>query len=107
MLKSSGFGLSIFECLNCSKTLKKLSHYFSINNSGFYCKDCLGGSSEKEELIKLSVENQVVFRSIERRSYNEISSLNLNSVSIKNLSKILKKSISNVLGVQLKTSRFL
>ena len=59
------------------------------------------------ELIKFSVENQVVFRSIERRNYNEISSLDLDSVSIKNLSEVLKKSISNVLGVQLKTSRFL
>ena len=107
LMKSSGFGLRIFECINCSQALKKMSHYFSINNSGFYCKDCLGESSEKEELIKFSVENQVVFRSIERRNYNEISSLDLDSVSIKNLSEVLKKSISNVLGVQLKTSRFL
>lgn len=107
LLKSYGFGLSIFECINCSKTLNKESHYFSINNSGFYCKDCLSEANSNEELIKFSIENQIVFRSIERRNYATISQLDLDNISIKSLSEILKKSISNVLGVQLKTSRFL
>ncbi len=107
LLKSHGFGLSIFDCINCSKTLNRESHYFSINNSGFYCKDCLGEANSSEELIKFSIESQVVFRSIERRNYTAISQLDLDNISIKSLSEILKKSISNVLGVQLKTSRFL
>ena len=34
-------------------------------------------------------------------------SLDINDLSIKKLSEMLKKSISNVLGVQLKSSRFL
>ena len=107
LLKSHGFGLSIFECIHCSKTLNKESHYFSISGSGFYCKDCLGEANSNEELIKFSIENQVVLRSIERRNYATISQLDLDNISIKSLSEILKKSISNVLGVQLKTSRFL
>ena len=107
LLKSNGFGLSIFECIYCSKTLNKESHYFSISGSGFYCKNCLGEANSNEELIKLSIENQVIFRSIERKNYAAISQLNLDNISIKSLSEILKKSISNVLGVQLKTSRFL
>ena len=107
LLKSHGFGLSIFECINCSKKLNKESHYFSINNSGFYCKDCLSEANSNEELINFSIESQIVFRSIERRNYATISQLDLDNISIKNLSEILKKSISNVLGVQLKTSRFL
>ena len=107
LLKSHGFGLSIFECIHCSKTLNKESHYFSISGSGFYCKDCLGEANSNEELIKFSIENQVVLRSIERRNYATISQLDLDNISIKRLSEILKKSISNVLGVQLKTSRFL
>ena len=107
LLKSHGFGLSIFECIHCSKTLNKESHYFSISGSGFYCKNCLGEANSNEELIKLSIESQVIFRSIERRNYTAISQLNLDNMFIKNLSEILKKSISNVLGVQLKTSRFL
>ena len=107
LLKSHGFGLSIFECINCSKKLNKESHYFSINNSGFYCKDCLSEANSNEELINFSIESQIVFRSIERRNYATISQLDLDNISIKSLSEILKKSISNVLGVQLKTSRFL
>ena len=107
LLKSHGFGLSIFECINCSKTLNKESHYFSISNSGFYCKDCLSEANSNEELIRFSIESQVVLRSIERRNYAAISQLDLDNISIKKLSEILKKSISNVLGVQLKTSRFL
>ena len=107
LLKSHGFGLSIFDCINCSETLNKESHYFSINSSGFYCKNCLGEANSSEELIKFSIESQVVFRSIERRNYAAISQLDLDNISIKSLSEILKKSISNVLGVQLKTSRFL
>ena len=107
LLKSHGFGLNIFECINCSKTLIKESHYFSISNSGFYCRDCLSEANSNEELIRFSIESQVVLRSIERRNYATISQLGLDNISIKKLSEILKKSISNVLGVQLKTSRFL
>tara|TARA_B100000902_G_scaffold398086_1_gene463735 strand:+ start:101 stop:847 length:747 start_codon:yes stop_codon:yes gene_type:complete len=107
LLKSYGFGLRIFECTNCSIQLQKTSHYFSINNSGFYCDNCLGEMKTNENLIKLSVEGQVIFRSIERKKYKDLSNLDLDSVSIEDLNKILKESISNVLGVQLKTSRFL
>ena len=107
LLKSYGFGLRIFECLNCSKDLEKLSNYFSYINSGFYCRSCLKEMPSNEELIKFSIEDQIVFRSIERKKYNEISKLNIDDILIKKLSDILKKSISNVLGVQLKSSRFL
>ena len=107
LLKSYGFGLRIFECSNCSVQLKKTSHYFSVNNSGFYCDNCLGEMKTNENMIKLSVESQVIFRSIERRNYENLSSLDLDNISISDLSKILKESISNVLGVQLKSSRFL
>ena len=107
LLKSYGFGLRIFECLNCSKNLKKSSNYFSYTNGGFYCESCLGNAHSNEELVKFSVEDQIVFRSIERKKYDEILSLDINDLSIKKLSEMLKKSISNVLGVQLKTSRFL
>ena len=107
LLKSYGFGLRIFECLNCSKSLKKSSNYFSYTNGGFYCESCLGNAHSSEELVKFSVEDQIIFRSIERKKYDEILSLDINDLSIKKLSEMLKKSISNVLGVQLKTSRFL
>ena len=107
LLKSYGFGLRVFECLNCSKNLKKSSNYFSYTNGGFYCESCLGNVHSNEELVKFSVEDQIIFRSIERKKYDEILSLDINDLSIKKLSEMLKKSISNVLGVQLKTSRFL
>ena len=87
--------------------MKKFSNYFSYTNGGFYCESCLGGVHSNEELVKFSVEDQVIFRSIERKKYDEILSLDINDLSIKKLSEMLKKSISNVLGVQLKTSRFL
>jgi len=107
LLKSHGFGLRIFECLNCSKSLTKSSNYFSYTNGGFYCESCLGEVHAKEELVKFSVEDQVIFRSIERKTYNELLNLDIKDLSIKKLSGMLRKSISNVLGVQLKTSRFL
>ena len=90
LLKSYGFGLRIFECSNCSVQLKKTSHYFSVNNSGFYCDNCLGEMKTNENMIKLSVESQVIFRSIERRNYKNLSSLDLDNISISDLSKILK-----------------
>ena len=46
-------------------------------------------------------------RSIERKDYVGISKLDVNDVLLKKLSDCLKKSISNILGVQLKSSRFL
>jgi len=107
LLKSHGFGLRIFECLNCSKSLTKSSNYFSYTNGGFYCESCLGEVHTKEELVKFSVKDQIIFRSIERKTYNELLNLDIKDLSIKKLSGMLRKSISNVLGVQLKTSRFL
>ena len=84
-----------------------VGQWLILVGSGFYCKNCLGEANSNEELIKLSIESQVIFRSIERKNYAAISQLNLDNISTKSLSEILKKSISNVLGVQLKTSRFL
>ena len=31
LLKSTGFGLQVFDCLNCSRNLKKSSNYFSLS----------------------------------------------------------------------------
>ena len=107
LLKSTGFGLQVFDCLNCSRNLKKSSNYFSYFNNGFYCLNCLKEASPSEELIKFTVEDQIVFRSIERRDYVGISKLDVSDVLLKKLSDCLKKSISNILGVQLKSSRFL
>ena len=107
LLKSNGFGLRVFDCLNCSKNLKKSSNYFSCINNGFYCQNCLKEASPNEDLIKFSVEDQIVFRSIERKDYNNISTFDISDMLLKKLSDCLKKSISNILGVQLKSSRFL
>ena len=106
ILKTQGFGIRLFECVNCDQKLIKAEHYFSTNIGGFYCQKCFVTNHHQGEMIRASIEQQSLLRTISRKNYKDLINYNLNTKQIVASRKLIQKSIRDIIGVQLKTIQF-
>ncbi|MEC7880743.1 MAG: DNA repair protein RecO [Chloroflexota bacterium] len=106
LLKYQGFGIRLFDCTNCNKKLERSDHYFSSKAGGFYCGGCFESKEIHYESIKVTIEQQLILRTISRKKYKGLINLNLAEKEINNCRKLIQKSIRDIIGVQLKTVKF-
>ena len=106
LLKHQGFGISIFNCTNCDKELERSDHYFSSNVGGFCCTTCFESKRLLDQSIKVTVGQQLILRTIARKNYKDLISLNLSEKEINNCRKLIQNSIRDIIGLQLKTVKF-
>ena len=106
ILKQQGFGIQVFDCINCNTPLSKSDHFFSSYMGGFLCEACIPANLGGRELNRVSISNQVLFRNIARKNYTSILKTNIPEVDILSVRKLLQKSIRDLMGVQLKTVNF-
>ena len=106
ILRQQGFGIQVFDCINCNKSLSKSDHFFSSFMGGFLCDACLPANLSGGELNKVSISNQLLFRNIARKNYTSILKTSIPEVDILSVRKLLQKSIRDLMGVQLKTVNF-
>jgi len=106
LLKYQGFGIRLFDCTNCNKKLERSDHYFSSKAGGFYCEDCFESEEIHHESIKVTIEQQLLLRTISRKKYKDLINLNLVEKEINNCRKLIQKSVQDIIGVQLKTVKF-
>jgi len=106
VLNYQGFGMNVFKCLNCRDPLLKLSHFFSSTLGGFLCNKCLSENIDNGELIKVSIQEQVILRNIARKNYRALIENTVSDNDISSIRALLQKSIKDIMDVQLKTSKF-
>tara|TARA_B100001996_G_scaffold112639_1_gene85281 strand:+ start:200 stop:949 length:750 start_codon:yes stop_codon:yes gene_type:complete len=106
LLKYQGFGIRLFDCTNCNKELERSDHYFSSKAGGFYCGGCFESKEIHHESIKVTIEQQLLLRTISRKKYKDLINLNLAEKEINNCRKLIQKSVQDIIGVQLKTVKF-
>ena len=106
ILKLQGFGISLFNCTNCNKELERAEHYFSSNVGGFYCARCFESKSLFSESVKVTIDQQLILRTISRKNYKDLINFNLSEKEIDNCRKLIRDSIRDIIGVQLKTVKF-
>lgn len=106
ILKYQGFGIRLFDCTNCNKKLERAEHYFSSKAGGFYCGNCFDSKEIHYECIRVSIEQQLLLRTISRKKYMELANLDLREKEIDTCRKLIQNSVRDVIGVQLKTVNF-
>ena len=106
ILKQQGFGIQVFDCINCNKLLSRSDHFFSSFMGGFLCDKCLAANLSGGELKRVSISNQLLLRNISRKNYTSILNADISEVDISDIRKLLQNSIRDLMGVQLKTVNF-
>ena len=104
LLKSSGFGLELYNCVQCRERILENNHQFSPDLGGTICSYCVPPSV----LIKpLSLRALKVLRFFDRSGLSNLATLNVDKTLSDELAVLLGSGISYWVDREIRSKRFL
>lgn len=105
LLRTSGFGPELGECVECRSALEPASHLFSPATGGLLCDAC--GPSAKGPFVRLSVNAIKVLRFFQREPPAAVDALEVSPPVLREAARALRSYTTYVLERELKSARFM
>ena len=84
-LRQSGFGLSLGDCLRCSRKIENETAFFSIAEGGLICNSC---SDAKTFYLKMAADTLQIIRIIEKKEPEKFQNLRISQNTKRDLNKL-------------------
>ena len=105
LLKHSGFGPELHQCVECRSTLKPRPHLYSCSRGGVVCPQCHGVSAEP--MLHLSVTTMKLLRYFQREPYASVAELKVPPGILEETERLLRAYLRYVLERELKSAQFM
>jgi DNA repair protein RecO (recombination protein O) len=105
LLRLSGFGPELLQCVECRSDIEPGDHLFSSAKGGVLCQRCRPSSGEA--LLPLSLNGMKVLRYLQREGYAGAAALTVPQALEDELERVLVSYTRYVLDRELKTTEFM
>ncbi len=105
LLNLLGYRPRLVTCVFCSKEIKPVAQYFSIEEGGVVCPDCVGKLNSAR--IPLSLEALKYLRHFQRNAYSEAARAIINDHVMAEMERLMQSYLTYLLEQKIRSTDFI